>query len=361
MRFQYSFKEMDLEPVDDVDLSEFTEDGGTLEFPGEGTSTFKKHKKKIIIGGALIVLLSLVAISALVIVVPSVVVPLVKDDSNTPAPSPPPPQIDENGNYYSDIKNTTEYQIDINDLTSWNNRNSELQIWLTAMNENSEYLNLTMDDANYYARVQYTIGISGNTKCYEDWEIRVRDYISGSKTGQTEVDIKGNDKTAAGAYALPFTPSTVYFSNSSQKCENDVHHCPKDDKWSRETRIMFDFNIEFSTCEDIIKLYPDAFPNLPSNKHKNQVNKASDQYWWFASFNGTLDGDTNYEVSFTLRYHDRDAALQGGTPISGSEWSIRLYTLNGGHTNDYNPAVQADIGSMYRKLFDIFGDSEVCK
>mmetsp|Transcript_13431 Transcript_13431/g.16916 ORF Transcript_13431/g.16916 Transcript_13431/m.16916 type:complete len:144 (+) Transcript_13431:734-1165(+) len=77
-----------------------------------------------------------------------------------------------------------------------------------------------------------------------------------------------------------------------------------------------------------------------------------------------LDNDTKYEITFTLRYHSGEALAAKDPknniePASG-EWSIRLYSVGEGFTDEWNQDVVDDIQTMYYELMGIFGRPGYC-
>jgi hypothetical protein len=298
-------------------------------------------KRKIIFLLATLMVVLLIVVAA-VIIIPSVLVLLGGSEDGPP------------------MKTTTEYQITL-DVKPWDHRQAEFIDWINAINQYSSYLDLSPENVNASVRLEYDLEVKGNDHCYDSAQVRVRDYVYGYYNGGTTVDSKGNNKDETIACSMDLGPSEEYADSCSRKCEHDRHVCPTSDKYSQETRIFFpDTQPALATCADVLALFPGIFPSLPADKQSNPVSTPSAMPWWLGSYIGTFDEDTNYEISFTLRYSSVDLAINGTTtPIYG-EWSIRVTTEDGGLSTDYNPDIIADMESLYRSLIDQFGSPDEC-
>ena len=262
-----------------------------------------------------------------------------------------PEEPDPNGEF---VRNSSEYQITYANIDDWIDRDAMVESYLEVCNR-SPLLDISMDDGKFSARIQYKLITSGETRCYNNREIRVRDYISGYNEGTSYVDIKSSSTNLSKACDVPFWPADEYLDDSRQKCETDIHQCKN--KFSRETRIFFDEAQELVTCRDLLHLYPWAFDELPEDKQLNEVDVDEDGSWWIASFKGMMD-DTNYEMSFTLKYETSEDAISGDiAPIYG-EWSIRIYTEDDGGSDEYNPEVQNAAYDLWINLSETFGNSD---
>ena len=262
-----------------------------------------------------------------------------------------PEEPDPNGEF---IRNTSEYQIDYENITAWIDRDLMVEAYLEVCNR-SPLLDISMNDGQFSVRIQYMLLTGGERRCYNKREIRVREYISGYNEGISYVDIKNNSEDRLEACDVPLWPADEYLDDSRQKCETDIHQC--DNKFSRETRIFFDEPQEIITCRDLLHLYPWAFDELPEDKQLNQLAVDKYYFWWIASFKGMMD-DTNYEMSFTLKYETSEDAISGDVaPIYG-EWSIRIYTEDDGGSDEYNPEVQNAAYDLWINLSETFGNSD---
>jgi len=359
-------------------------------FPGEPEKHhfLRTHRRKLLILLGTLILFCLVLVALVSVVVPISVIFSgsgsedtengTQDGTNssaTPVPSPyvpeyiqqPIPTNEEPNTYVIPatpnitteiIYHSSEYQITLDDLSHWKNREAELAKWIENINADISYLNVERKDVNCSARYQYKIDASGSNRCSNSKEFRVRDYISDYWAGNTMIDIKGNEGDESVAYNLPFWPAEQYNSleNSHQKCEKDVHSC--NDKYARETRIYFEYHPLFSTCFDLLQLYPWAFSGMSVSARSHQVAVTETGYWWVGSYFGIMDGDTKYEITWTLEYHNKDDAIYGTAAPYYGEWSIRIYTVSDGLSENYNPDVQQATFNLWTSLQSTFGNRD---
>jgi len=262
------------------------------------------------------------------------------------------------------IKNTTESQIDLYQMPNWIDRETQAQTWINFMEQHSKYLNLSNSQITEITRRQKLLSAKA---CNNRYEFRTREGLAGDGEGDGYIDIKGNNDLMDKACTLPFEPAALYATNTSQKCELDLHECPDDDKYSRETRIFFKSPFpDFATCGDLYQLYPSAFDeDFSAEDARAGLSVRMDQVWWAKKYIGFLDGDTKYEITFTVRYHSMDDAMDAMDPVNNvlpadGEWSIRLYSLGEGFTDDWNEDVVADVASMYDQLMQAFGRPGYC-
>lgn len=263
----------------------------------------------------------------------------------------------------SRIKNTTESQIDINDTDEWVDRDARVREWNAITNEASVYLDTNLAQVEQNTRIQQLLSPK---LCSSNYEFRTRVNIDGDSSGDGYIDIKGNNNDMEKACTMPFDIAPIYQTNSSQKCELDLHECKGDDKYSRESRVFFkNYFPEIETCKDLLNIYPNCFPTIVDGYYDAALSVRSTQTWWANKFTGILDDDTRYEITFTLRYHSTEDALaalnvtNGIKPASG-EWSIRLYSLGDGFTDEWNADVVADIAAMYKTLMEKKGRPGHC-
>ena len=339
---------------DDNQSNGITEESGTL-FNMEEDDRVYSHRsfilEKIQENRVYVVLCTVLCLTLFTLVIGVLVTSLTLALYFIDKPFVVPKEPDPNGEF---IRNTSEYQIDYENITAWNNRDEMVEAYLEVCNR-SPLLDISMDDGQFSARIQYKLITSGETRCYNNREIRVREYISGYNEGTSYVDIKNNSEDRSEACDVPLWPADEYLDDSRQKCETDIHQCKN--KFSRETRIFFDEPQEFITCRDLLHLYPWAFDELPEDKQRNEVDVDEDGSWWIASFKGMMD-DTNYEMSFTLRYDKDEDAISGDVaPIYG-EWSIRIYTEDDGSSDEYNTEVQNAAYDLWINLSETFGNSD---
>lgn len=255
-----------------------------------------------------------------------------------------------------DIHITSEYQIKIVFDDSWINRSSVIDKWMEYFEEQCKYYSSNEVDIEADIRRQYSVDLSGDDSCGFDYYIRVRDYISGPKSGTTTVDIKGNSSDEEEAKDLPFWPSDNFKDNSQQKCEKDFHECSS--KYSRETRITFEEETKFNTCLDIVQLYPYAFDGMPVTKLWNPVESSSKDTWYIREYTGTLNETTDFKIAFTLKYHSDNDAVEHSTVPSSGEWSIRLYSLESGASDIYDAEVVTEVEKAWKAMMTNFGNDD---
>jgi len=260
------------------------------------------------------------------------------------------------------IRNTTESQIDIYETTLWTDREAQIEQWIAIANEESVYLNTSYAQVFQTTREQKILSAKG---CNSKVEFRTRVNIDGDGTGDGYIDAKGNDKDIYTACTLPYDPAPMYQTNSSQKCELDIHECPDDDKYSRETRIFFaGYFLSLTMCKHLVELFPDSIDLAPSDDEVELTTRL-DQTWWAKKYIGYLDNDTKYEMTFTLRYHSAEDAMNAKDPRNNvepaaGEWSIRLFSLGDGFTDEWNENVVDDVATMYNKLMVDVGRPGYC-
>lgn len=251
-----------------------------------------------------------------------------------------------------EVKNSKEYQIQLADLDMWLPRTARAEQWTKSTNDISAYLNLSMTDMKNYTRTQYAVDASS---CHNSQLFRVRDYIDHPEYSTT-IDIKESTHEHEQACSFPFWPGYDVFDGSFQKCEKDIHRCYT--KFSRETRITFANVTTFTTCADLVHLYPYAFKNIPYERlWVPVIRTATEEYWWMGKFVGDMAG-TAYEIEITLRYDSLNDLLTEAHPPNYGEWSIRIFTLNEGLTNDWDLDVVADANHLWRSLSDIYGNDD---
>ena len=256
------------------------------------------------------------------------------------------------------IHNTTELQIDIYDKDLWQDRDTQVDLWMQTISENSDMINLNFATVTTGVREQSLVNVKD---CDSNTEFRVRTYVWGDRVGESYIDAKSNDKNIDNACTYLMDPNPEYLSNSAQKCEYDVHECSHDDKYSRETRIFF-FNNTFQypqVCSDINNFYPGIL-SLHSSNMNNSVSPKSETKWWAKKYIGYVDNDTKYELTFTLEYSNTNQAIEGNHAPNDGEFSIRVYTVGDGFTDEWNEDALADITNVYTILMETYGRPGNC-
>ena len=245
---------------------------------------------------------------------------------------------------------TSEFQIDLECNDAWIDREEQMDRWMETFEKNCKYFYMDEVTEEVTAvRLQYYEKIKGKSACDCSTEIRVREYVSGVPS-VVIVDAKGNHQKEQDAFYLPYTPSNKYFANSTQKCEHDRHQDKKDDKYSRETRVVFPEGKVFSTCADIVDVYPDI--EIDKKYYSNPIEHKTVSPWFVREYSGVMDGDTKFKVAFTLDYTSVDNAETGREACKSGEWSIRLFTKQNGTTHEYNEDVLSAVESAWQVISD---------
>merc|ERR1712137_162915 len=360
----FALNEGELELANDlVEDPELLED---YTIPAEESSFRSFFTKRRILVITLLVILCMLVMVSVATVVPAVVLTRSNNDSHSPAPathspannSSPittPPTPDSSTEF---VRNSREYQITYSDYSVWLDRNSMVTQFNEQASANNPYLDLSSGIGQESVRTQYKILTAGEKRCYNDREIRVREYQSGYGAHTSYVDIKSNSWDRDKACDVPFWPAETYHNTSRQKCERDVHEC--NDKFSHETRIFFsEQHHSIDTCYDLLLLYPWAFDELPEEHQGNPVDVYDLNPWWTLVYKGQMDGDTNYEIAFTLRYSTLEEATSGthAPPVYG-EWSIRIYSVDDGMSESWNEPVVDATRAMWLSLIEEFGNQD---
>ena len=291
------------------------------------------------------------------------------------------------------LRNTSEYQITLDMKAVGNNRTVIISKILSIL---SNFTGLPFDANNGAEAVRNQHVVNDvKSSCVDGPQIRVRDYVTGPKTGGTTVDIKGNSgSNKQGSVDFPYYPGPAFpdspysepegnpAPSSFQKVEKDVHPC--DFKYSRETRIFFEYPPAIETCHDLLHMFPWAFPNLPANKQDNKLSTGTIEHWWVLEHSAYLyssegkaqgtqhpgvistgEGEedttkghtgTRCESTVTLKYSSVSDAVSGKNPSYG-EWSLRIYSTDDG-LGDWDSVVVAAVSNMYQQMLTQVGDPD---
>ena len=259
-------------------------------------------------------------------------------------------KLSDDGTIY--VKNTMEFQItNLGSMKTWYNRTSIVEQWIATFNENSKMIQLDINDGETLIRNEYSLSVD---MCGVSTYIRVREYLTGSSQGTSTLDIKGNSKIHWRACVYPYWPPLDKVSNSSQKCEKDIHEC--DSKYSRETRIYLEDFKTYDVCDDVFKYFP--FAGSDQTKANEPIKKNEDEPWYIYKYTGSV-GDSDYEISFTLRYHHEGDAMNETNPPFDGEWSIRITSTEHGYSDEWDEDFEADVQQTYDALVKEFSH-ETC-
>jgi len=264
----------------------------------------------------------------------------------------------------SEIRHTKEYQITIKQ-TDWVIRDHSIQIWVNKMNELLPELNLTEHnrETRIYAQTGYGVHGSDHCRASHKMHVRGRNFTNGKFAGSTSLDFKqsGYDWESC---PLPLWPSESAMGHSVQKCEHDIHPCFS--KHSRVTKLYFSNYTQFHTCGDLVHFLPDAFYKIDESYHNNPIKQKSRTWVHLTEYSGILGGDTDFSVSFDIRYKTRDLAKYGKEKPSHGEFSIRLSCVKDRDTfygSEWNEEVLDAVDQLYFNLvlaFDKFPEHIEC-
>jgi len=244
------------------------------------------------------------------------------------------------------VLNTKEYQINLK-TSKISSRIQFMKQWIEEWNSKTNLIHLNPNDLIERKRQQYYLYAH---KCGSNPQIRVRDYLDGDVA--TTIDIKSSHPFRRIACDDPYWPGDQFVTNSSQKCEHDIHN---DDssfwrgKYSRETRISFHEIQDFLYCEDLAVLFPWEFSRLRPLHWKTKVERGVHvEPWYVGEISGQYQG-TRFKASVTLRYRSFEDLKHEGKPITG-EWSLRVWSEDGGHSKQWNKDLLLDIESGWQHL-----------
>ena len=392
-------------------LESFEEDFGDNSFPGEKPNKFEilktkiRNNRKIILFFVAITLL--IAIS--LIACASILIPVLvttgshnnnnghNNDNDTQQTQPLYDDSDDyyfNGTdpaiaccfddfpYHDKIWNTIEYQVGLEQVSKFKDRQKECDVYLSKFSALSG-LDFTFANGNQSVRDEYDLK---TPNCGYSTEVRVRIYISGPKEGFTTVDSKMNGHSQQDAYDSPLYPSHAQAATSYQKAEQglffplpflfffkinkitkDQHECTS--KWARETRCLLPSPFSFTTCQSVLDLYPGIYPDIPEEKKSATVSTGSTAHWWILEHTTTQfptvlrNGTTVYskmDSTFTLQYNSQSDAISGKATPSYGEWSFRLYAASVGPSNQINSEVSSECLTIYKAMVSEFETDPGC-
>ena len=296
-------QEEDLEIIEDENVNKFKKN-------------LIKNKRKLVILLALTVVLLLGLVAATIIVVPTVVV-LVR------VPLPPTPDYEQP----EDIRYSAEYQIALDPKESWNPREPMIVHWINSMNEFANgTIVLRREDAIESMYLAWHMPIS---KCNtDDAKLRIRNYVSGPKTGQVTVDIKKDGDSYKDVLNLPYWPGEEFKNRSTEKLEKDVHPCFG--KYALETRLFLNYVPQINKCKDIQPLFPGILYKCSEDEMSKKLSNETQDYYYNLQWSGKMLDASDYQITFEIQYFQNLArAASGNQNIYDGEWSIRLFAVNG--------------------------------
>merc|ERR1712137_259507 len=245
------------------------------------------------------------------------------------------------------IKFAREYQLSL-DVSPITNRSDFVESWVHEWNKASTYIQLDPTGLISATRTQFYLD---TTQCNLEQEFRVRNFGSGDVVAS--LDIKSSD-TSKSTCNSPFWPQDIFVANSTQKCERDIHESGFS-KYSRISKIHFDEVRSFNTCVDLATYFPWAFAELRPFQWNLPVvinEKRQVQYWWSGEIKGTEKG-VKYKLESSLRYHNIEEREEESTPSLG-ELSIRIFSNDGGYSDDWNQEIIEDVENAWQFMKNKF-------
>ena len=247
-----------------------------------------KNKRKLIILLALTVVLILGLVAATIIVVPTVTI-LLK------VPLPPTPDYEQPG----DVRYSAEYQIALDPKESWNPRDAMLTQWINSMNDfaNGTFV-LRKEDAIESVYQSYHLPVS---KCGTGpAKLRIRNYVTGPKTGQLTIDIKMDGDSYKDLEYLPYWPAEDFKNKSTEKLEKDVHPCFG--KYSRGTRLYLNYLPPLYKCKDVEPLFPGILYKCDEECYTHTLTNETQNYKWNHQWSGKIFNTSDYQITLEIQY-----------------------------------------------------------
>jgi len=262
-----------------------------------------------------------------------------------------------------DVYNVTKYHLGVRSqykYNPWNCTNwQDIERY-----EYSEYMS-----ALYYEQYghgyydEYGVPLNETNDHDEDYlsdtEIRVRNWLSvqvGSNLHTSSIDIKKQVPNQDDAFAIPFRAADDQLDGSTEKLEEDIK--PKKYQWSHKSKVTnVPYYPSFETCRDVMKYWPNCFPDLPEEKYDDIVERKtkSENYWWEDLRESTdARSGLKWRLTVTMEYETFAQALEGRThPIDEPESSFRIWSTEGGH-GPWDPRVVNKVNQWYERIVDEF-------
>merc|ERR1712137_147596 len=260
-----------------------------------------------------------------------------------------------------DILQTVEYQITLNPKEAWSNGNREQMVadWIVDLNTYNSYYVFNRSAATEEVYTQFTVEAAGNGRCQTPQDMMTR-YRQFSDRAEFSIkrDIGGSRNKVC---AQPFWPNENIYPYSKQKCEEDVHPCF--DKYSRGTTLVFPGaeGPEFTACGQLVKLFPDAFPEIEQYQtQRHPLTKGKESHWWKLQWKGVMGERTHFEATFTVAFPTEQHALDGEGKIIQGEFSLRFYTEK---NQKWEPEVNDALDSLFYNMilrWDTIEDHLTC-
>ena len=129
-------------------------------------------------------------------------------------------------------------------------------------------------------------------------------------------------------------------------------------KWSHKSKVTkVPYYPTFETCADVIRYWPDAFPNLRRDKYNLGVaRKTKSENYWYEDLREDTDPCTGlrWRLTLTMEYETIAQAMEGrAAPIDSPEISLRIWSSENGH-GPWDPRIVSRVNQWYVVLDDAF-------
>eukprot|EP00012_Vannella_robusta_P014367 CAMPEP_0206210828 /NCGR_PEP_ID=MMETSP0166-20121206/17771_1 /ASSEMBLY_ACC=CAM_ASM_000260 /TAXON_ID=95228 /ORGANISM="Vannella robusta, Strain DIVA3 518/3/11/1/6" /LENGTH=413 /DNA_ID=CAMNT_0053632559 /DNA_START=1730 /DNA_END=2970 /DNA_ORIENTATION=+ len=235
--------------------------------------------------------------------------------------------------------------------------------------EYSEYMSAMYYEENGHGYLD-EYGYPSNTtndhdeEYLSETEIRVRNWLSvqvGSDVHTSSIDIKKQVPSQIDAFNIPFGPSEDQADTATEKLEEGLFFAWIDEsqsfnqdikpgkyQWSHKCKVKnIPYYPSFETCRDVMKYWPDCFPDLPEEKYDMIVERKtkSENYWWEDLRESTDPrSGLKWRLTVTMEYETFAQALEGRThPIDDTpESSLRIWSSEDGH-GPWDPRIVSQV------------------
>jgi len=261
-------------------------------------------------------------------------------------------QIDRNDPFQTELQETTEYQIRLDPSKFENDREAAVQEIIDLVNAYFVDDPLHYDDPedSIWYELQYHIHCCG-TKVSE---LRVRNYQSGPSVNTSSVSTNLNYYKSSKLPPIVYLPG-VMFNDTEQKLEQDVHVCSH--KYNRKVKVKsLQPDLVIESCWQLNELFPRTFNLYDAFDDSPKI--SSNKTLWNRGIGGKMFQKTSkFKMSFNLYYSSLSNLEKNRGISTGSEFSIRLYSLNKGY-GPWDGAILDEMGHFYSYLIENYGSKE---
>lgn len=250
------------------------------------------------------------------------------------------------------ISNTRKYLLDI-PVNNSTQRFPLIETWIATVNSVSQNFNISMDDLVILPLRQFKLNASN---CNAKGHFHKRLYSNGTISQSVYVINTDEDKEHAQSY--PYWPASSFVDVSLQMMETNIRLC-SDGEYTRETQVFFAQQQEVLYCAHLVVLFPWLF-TLSNDDLMNEVLIDDTDHWWLGSFQGNINGNSRYEMEFWFKYDSKSGMMHESEPPEVGVWAFRLFALNDGHSEDWDPQIDADAQNVWSSLQNLYGNTPNC-